>query len=331
MSQDDLERFLQYVKEGQTPKEQIKELDEAGLLPQLLLALEGEKMLATRQMSDCYITTLIYMASLPLKNIPLPPEYETGIFQCSVYDRIYRSLLFYCQDIKMHIKREHKIFGEKVERIGELLLPLLAANFDVVLTAHLIGHDSEYHEDRTVARYDALFSHEEYDSLCKMFLERIERFQREGRVVGHVDFFDLFRCWRILLREYHDASLDERFKTACLPMTQDVKAINDMIRFFCDDNTPIDPVDLIVAIRLDDLSNAFGADGVEAIRTTLEKEPRLLEYTYKALVALRWALDQKRSEKLYGKDDQMNCFKELYTQEPIKSEMAARAIAKDSE
>jgi hypothetical protein len=146
-----------------------------------------------------------------------------------------------------------------------------------------------------------------------------------------VEFQDLFYRWKKLLREYHDASLDERFKTACLPMTQDVKAINDMIRFFCDDNTPIDPVDLIVAIRLDDLSNAFGADGVEAIRTTLEKEPRLLEYTYKALVALRWALDQKRNGKPYGKEDQMNCFKELYTQEPIKSEMVARVIAKVSE
>ena len=210
-------------------------------------------------------------------------------------------------------------------------MPLLEDGFDVVLTAYLIGNDAKYHEDRTVERYDALFSHKEYDTLCKMFLERIERFQQEGRLVGHVEFRDLFHCWRKLLREYNDTSLNERFKAACLPMTQDVKAINDMTRFFCDDNTPIDPVDLIVAIRLDDLSDAFGTNGVKAIRTTLEKEPKLREYTYKALVALRWALKQKRNKKPYGKDDQMNCFKELYTQEPIKSEMAARVIAKDSE
>ena len=324
LSQDELMGFLQAIQEERIPKEQIQKLDAAGLLPQLLYALEGEKMLVTKHISDCYMKTLVYMADLQLRNTAPEP------FQQSIYVKIYRCMLFYCQDIKSHLMNEDKVYGQNIKYIGELLLPILAENFDVVLTVHLIVHDAKYHEDRTVERYDALFSHEEYDSLCKMFLERIERFQREGRLVGHVEFRNLFYMWKKLLCEYNDTSLNERFKAACLPMTQDVQAINAMIEFFCDDNRLSDPADLIVAIRLDDLTKAFGTNGIEAILTNLEKEPKLLEYTYKALVALRWALAQKRRNKPYGKEDQMAKLKESYESEPIKAEMSAKVATDES-
>ena len=332
LSQDDVKGFLSEVNAGRIPEGIIRRLDESGMLPQLLYALESEKMLPTKAASDCYIKTLIYMANLPLRNLAMPPEYQNWFFEQSIYVGIYRCLLFYCRDINMHVMSEEKIYGAKIERIGELLLPLLKDSSDVVLTSHLIGHDKEYHESETsVSRYDALFSHEEYETLRRLYLDRIESFQREGRLVGHVEFFDLFRCWRILLREYAEPVLNDKFKEACLSMTRDVQAINQMILFFCDDNRSSNIHSrLIVAIQLDSLTDAFGEKGVESIASTLESAQYLPEYTYKALVSLRWALEQKAANKPYGKEEQMGALKGLYESEKIKAEMAAKIIKKET-
>lgn len=326
LSQDDVKDFLSEVNAGRIPEGIIRRLDESGMLPQLLYALESEKMLPTKVASDCYIKTLIYMANLPLRNSTMPPEYQNWLFEQSIYVGIYRCLLFYCQDIKMHIMREENIYGEGVKRVGGMLLPLLKDNFDVVLTAHLLGHDAEYHNKEVVeSSCDSLFSHEEYESLCRLYLDRIERFQREGRLVGHAEFFNLFRCWRILLREYNEPVLNNKFKLACSSMTRDVQAINQMILFFCDDNRLSDIHSrLIVAIQLDSLTDAFGEKGVESITSTLESAQYLPEYTYKALVSLRWALEQKAANKPYGKEEQMGALKGLYESEKIKAEMAAK-------
>lgn len=327
LSQSDVEGFLGEVKAGRIPENVIRRLDESGMLPYLLYALEAEKMFSTEQISDCYIKTLIHMADMPLRNISLPGEYQNWFVPQPIYVGVYRCLLFYCKDIRTHIMSDEKIYGKKVKRIGELLLPLLRNNFDVVLTAHLIGHDKEYHGDKASASsyYDALFSHEEYEELRRMFLDRIEQFQRDGRLVGHVEFDSLFRRWRMLLREYADDKLNDRFKTACLSMTHDVQAINQMIRFFIEDNGLTDiHSELIIAIRLDELTASFGENGVASIIATLESAVQVPIYTYKALVAVRWALEQKATKNPYGTEDQMARLKELYESEPIKAEMSAK-------
>lgn len=326
LSQDDVKYFLSEVNAGRIPEGIIHRLDESGMLPQLLYALESEKMLPTKAASDCYMKTLIYMANLPLRNLAMPPEYQNGFFEQSIYVGIYRCLLFYCKDVNTHVMNEKEIYGAKIERIGELLLPLLKDSSDVVLTSHLIGHDKEYHEsESSLSWYDAFFSHEEYETLRRLYLDRIESFQREGRLVVHVEFFDLFRRWRILLREYDEPVLNNKFNLACLPMTRDVQAINQMILFFCDDNR-LSGIHsrLIVAIQLDSLTDAFGEKGVESIASTLESAQYLPEYTYKALVSLRWALEQKAANKPYGKEEQMGALKDLYESEKIKAEMTAK-------
>ena len=131
LSQSDVEEFLGEVKAGRIPENIIHRLDESGMLPHLLYALEAEKMFSAEQASDCYIKTLIHMADMPLRDIPLPGEYQNGFFQQSIYVGIYRCLLFYCKDIRTHIMSDEKIYGKKVKRIGELLFPLLRNNFDV--------------------------------------------------------------------------------------------------------------------------------------------------------------------------------------------------------
>lgn len=331
LSQDELEGFLQEIRESKIPKESIRKLDESGLLPQLLYALEGQKMLATKAMSDCYIKTLIHMANSPLKNL----SFSSGNaydFPHSIYVGIYRCLLFYCQDINVHLRNGENIFGIGANKVGDMLLPVFSEEFDVLLTALLIGNDAKYQKGHIAdLSENAFFAPKDYEKLCKLYLERIEQFQREGRLVGHVEFFELFRCWRILLREYMDPSLNDRFREACQSMTHDVQAINSMIIFFCTDNRKFaNPPCLIVTIRLDDLTNAFGEEGVQAILATLNAADKLPEYTCKAWVALRWALEHKGDNKTYNEEETMNRLKALYSDEPYQSEMAAKMLEKES-
>lgn len=327
LSQEELEGFLQEIRKANIPKERIRKLDESGLLPQLLYALEGQKILPTKEMSDCYIRTLIFMANLPLKNLSFSSGDAYDVPQ-SIYVGIYRCLLFYCKDIKTHWMSGEKVYGLIMQRIGDLLIPLFSSENDVILTAHLIASDFQYHRGNDPElSYDAIFSHEDYDKLCKLYLERIEHFQREGRLVGHAEFFELFRCWRILLREYKDPSLNDKFREACQPMTKDVQAINSMIIFFCSDNRKsVNPPYLIVTIQLDDLTEAFGEDGVKTMLETLDAADKLPEYTLKAWVSLRWALENKEENRAFSEEEKMNRLNERYENEPWKSEMAAKML-----
>ena len=92
-----------------------------------------------------------------------------------------------------------------------------------------------------------------------------------------------------------------------------------------DDNSLTDiHTELIVTIRLDELTASFGTNGVKSIVETLESAAQVPIYTYKALVALRWALEQKATKNPYGIEDQMARLKELYESEPIKAEMSIK-------
>jgi hypothetical protein len=104
-----------------------------------------------------------------------------------------------------------------------------------------------------------------------------------------------------------------------------------MIRFFCDSTESSDiHLELRVAIRLDSLTDAFGEKGIKSIVSTLKSAQSLPEYTYKALVSLRWALEQKAANKPYGKEEQMETLNGLYESEKIKAEMAAKVIKKET-
>ena len=330
LSQDEQERFLQEIRKERIPEEQILKLDESGLLPQLLYALEGQKTMDTKTMSDCYIKTLIFMANSSLKNLSFNSGGPYYIPQ-SIYVGIYRCLIFYCQDIKAHWMNGEKVYGSIMQRIGDMIMPIFSSENDVILTAKLIASDFKYHRaSDPELSYDTIFSQKDYDKLCKMYLERIEHFQREGSLVRHVEFFELFRCWRILLRESNDPSLKERFKEACQPMTKDVQAINSMIIFFCSDNREaVNPPCLIVTIQLDDLRDAFGEEGVQTILATLNAADKLPEYTCKAWVSLRWALENKEDNVALNEEEKMNCLKDLYEKEPYKSEMAEKTVERE--
>jgi hypothetical protein len=221
-----------------------------------------------------------------------------------------------------------KIFEQKVEKVGDMLMPVFSKEFDVVLTANLIESDRPYQKGQIAdLSENAIFAPKDYDKLCKQYLERIEHFQREGHLVGHVEFFELFRCWRILLREYKDPSLNDKFREACQPMTKDVQAINSMIIFFSSDNRQsVNPPCLIVTIRLDDLTETFGEEGVKTMLETLDAADKLPEYTLKAWVSLRWALEPKEDNRDFSEEEKMNRLKERYENEPWKSEMAAKML-----
>ena len=62
---------------------------------------------------------------------------------------------------------------------------------------------------------------------------------------------------------------------------------------------------------------------------TLNAADKLPEYTCKAWVSLRWALENKEDNVALSEEEKMNRLKDLYQKEPYKSEMAAKTIERE--
>lgn len=309
LPQDEMEHFLAEIQQCKIPEEQLKELDKRGQLPFLLFALESVKTFKTRDVSACYMRTLIRLATWRLRPVVLPDKYESGFgIKFSVYVRIYRCLLFYCQDVKSEIMRDADFVG--VKRVGKLLLPLLQDEGDVVISAHMIRYDLKHHRASGVD-WDAFFDDEEYEELKKFYLEEIGRLQKSDGLFHHPEFFDLFRCWMNLLREYDDVMLYKKFGELCASVVDDGTALCNVMKFFADDNRLSGAFNkLVVSARLDELCNHFGEPFVEKILNRMETMRGLDEYDSKFRASLRWAMNCKKQGLPYGREDQEKHFKE---------------------
>ena len=328
VQQDDFESFMKSIRQGDIPEALLKRMDGEGRLPYLLYALEAMKPLENEVASLCYIKTLVRMANWTLTPATLPPEYQSWITEFNVYTYAYRCFLFYCSEINKSILGGVKVFDRRIARIGELLLPVLTSEHDVVMSARLIGHEHGLHSDGDqISSFDALFSNEDYESLKRGYLERIEQFMKEDFLVAHQDFFELFRCWRILLREYNDDMLYAKFRDVCLTYISDVGALNKLLVFFADDNR-ISSVngELHVMARVDDLFRSFGEDGVANIMSTLESATCLTDYLFRFFTTLRWAISEKKADRPYDSTVQEKFLKERLQDEDFKREMANKVI-----
>lgn len=324
LSQEDLNSFLNTINQGQVPEEIISDLDEKEHLPELLRCLESQEVFNTKSISDCYLKTLVYMVSLPLKDVYLPDLYvhEEYWFKYNIFVRVYRCFLFYCKKIKDCLNKNERLFEDSnVRNLGDLVLPIISESSDIVISSRLIESDYRLHNsDESMSQDNFFFSNEEYDSLCKLFIERITEFQEHGKLVKHLEFYTMFRCWINLLRRLKNPDLIRRFTSACSSMTTDLEAIEKVIRFYSEDNIRTGSEILMVTIKLDFFINEFSEDGVKNILKTLETSPKLDEYTEKALIALRWALKQKEENKLHGTKEQEKYLTDYYSSYKVKSE-----------
>lgn len=325
VSQQDIESFKSNINAGKFPENIIARLNEEGKLPTFLYALNGIEVFSTLESSNCYLRTLVKMAALQLKpiNYERSPTNIGAIIRPTIYSRIYSCLSAYNKKLMDEIACNKRIFGEDVETAGEFLLPILHEEKDVVLTAHLIASDAKYHNGGDYENCcGAIFTHDGYEQLRGDYINFIEEFQTQGRLFGHEDFSDLFRCWRTLLKKYDDDKLYARFRSACMSAVRNMTTLSKILVFFADDNRySEDEEDFIVTVRIDDLERSFGKKGLDTIIKVLESSANMSEYDFKILTVLRWARIQKEARCPYDVDAQEEYLRQELETREFKDEM----------
>jgi hypothetical protein len=328
MPQQDFEDFKAAIMANRFPETLIERINGEDKLPMLLYALNGVNVFPTRQSSDNYIRSLVKMANMGLKSIDTDSDCTDfhSIIRTGIYSRVYFCLHRYCKKLQNKITNGDDIFGKDVEYVGEFLLPILREEKDVVLTAHLIATDAKYHNGESAENhYGAIFSHEDYEQLREGYLVFIEAFQEQDRLMSHEEFFDLFRCWRNLLKEYKDDKFYASFRKACMPAIYNLSALSKILVFFSDDNQASDDEeDFIVTVRLDDLEQFFGTNGINQIIRVLEESPNISERNFKMLTVLKWAISEKHKGNLYDVDAQKQYLQCEMMTKTFKDRMLAR-------
>lgn len=296
IAEDDMRVFYEKIKNAEYPKDLISRLDSTNELVILLYALEAQELFRNDMMERAYLKTLVEMSALSLQNAQLPEVYELwgGWGATTVYTRIYRCILFYLNKMLEERNQTREVRREKLERI---LLPILQEVIDdVYIISEFLGHDKQYPVTEESVYYKAIFTLKNREKVEELFLDKIPSFVASGKLACHPNFFEIFRCWKILLREKGGAEQMEKFKEVCGSLLKDVDFVVRMLIFFCKDNRVSSAADeqLEVQINLEELEKYLGDSACNEIYRTLEDANKLDLYNYHAYISLRFVLDAKQ-------------------------------------
>lgn len=296
VAEDDMKAFLEKIKNVEYPKDLISRLDSTNELVILLYALEAQELFRNDMMERAYLKTLVEMSALSLQNAQLPESYELwgGWGATTVYTRIYRCLLFYLNKMLEARNQTREVRREKLERI---LMPILQEVIDdVYIISEFLGHDKQYPVTDESVYYKAIFTLKNRQKVEELFLDKIPSFVASGKLVCHPNFFEIFRCWKILLRENGGAEQMEKFKEVCGSLLKDVDFVLRMMMFFCKDNRASSAADeqLEVEINVEEVEKYLGDSACNEIYRTLENASSLDLYNYHAYISLRFVLNAKQ-------------------------------------
>ena len=193
------------------------------------------------------------------------------------------------------------------DRIARCLLPSLRTIPDnVYILSKLIAHDSLYSNRHDRIYDNAFFDNENFTEIKNLFFEKIKDFVAKGKLTNHVEFFNIFKYWKILLRENEKDEFFKEFKSVCSGFLENSVFVVRMLRFFCNDNrNDADLSDeLEVTVKIDELEKYLGVGACEVILQTIENTSRIDLYNFHAFISLRYAINQRSQNMDYSIEDQ---------------------------
>lgn len=287
--QQELNEFLDSIKRGEVPTEQIKRLADAKLLGVLLFALQGTKLWDTKAVSDVYLRAIlhisnIYSADLDLRN------YVAACWQQ------------YVTCMKRDLIVQENLWNKQYKRMGEIIFPLLMDNDEIFILWDMIDQDKAYHLDRnTEATLDARFTHDEYDKLTDEFTARMKKLQDQGKVLQNNLGRDLFFLWTELLLNKGDSQEIEHFRLSFENALHNATDASKILKYFeTGTGSVYRKQNLIMAVNLDELEKVFGVDAGRTILNTLRNVSAEDPELFIAVRSLEWALDEKAAGRSYG-------------------------------
>lgn len=294
LQQDEFKEFETKINNHEDVQILLEQFDNGGKLSQLLDILEHQDEFSSSKSSVFFVESLVKLARKELTTIIYPVE-EFG-YEFSVYTRIFRTILFHVQRLK--VSRFNKdVCG--TDKVGDTLLyPILSRNNDVILTSYFIKTDSDKHAEGK-ASYDALFSDKGFIALQESFLINIINLQRGNQLLTHSEFCHLFRVWNLALTQ--NPSFVHETQTVCSRIIKDKEKLKTVLNLFI--NVDIDDLyqefsnDLM---NIDRMLLFFSEENVKQIAQDMQNATIFSHEWHERGVALEWALNERQSGRDYS-------------------------------
>ena len=242
--------------------------------------------------TEFYITTLVRIGEMRLSEVSLSSVIgEVQYFSdWNVYSRVFLAILRYGEKLT----RTYDGGVKRKSDVGAMLFSILKRENSVMMLCKFIALDREKHEKPQSGIGEAWFSDSEYDEMKKLYCERIAALQLADGIVTHASFFDLFRCWVMLLREIDDEMLYREFSETNNKYITDYGALSKMLVFFAKDERAARDDLLAYAIDVDRMERFWTQEQIATIKATLECQTLLQEQDRLFLKCLEFVEDMKK-------------------------------------
>lgn len=324
LDQRELEEFIRGVKKGIYPETLLEKLNQECRLPVLLFCLESQKPFIDHKYTERYIDILLQLSRQNLMICELPPEYKSieWFGSCSVYARVFRCLLRYCQGLQKQILGG--VTNPGVIRVGDFLLDRLLADKDnvYVMCEFLAVEDRNPSSSLPLEK---LFSNEQYQQLVDAYFDAILSFHKGGKLFAHYEMFDMFRAWRISLKRWGSDERKQEFRDSIKPYLQDPLSVKKILYHFVRQDFPSSlKVSPLVAFDGASFVEFFDFESLSAALQTLERIGKHDAFWLHVMILMRWIISNDQKDDKYLTQQQLTYLEYFVTTPDYKELLDTR-------
>lgn len=294
LTQDDLHNFEFKIKNLEDVQELLRQFDQEQKLTQLCEVLENQEVFPTEEISLFFIESLVKISNTLLS----PPTYADieYVFDYSIYERLFRVVCFYIEELKRYISQQERNFDWKIG--DKILLPILDRNENFLISMWFIRVERQKHSSED-ARYDALFSNEGFKTLLKVYLTNIIKSQNIGQFVTYPDVQNLFYEWARALKTLDGFLLQTQ--SVCKSIIENKESLRIFMELLVDkDQDNVNYDQRIWTVNVDTMLLFFDDKNTKQIALNL-KNGTIFPHKWKEIgIALEWALHEKENGQDYS-------------------------------
>lgn len=276
-------------------------------LQNLIRSLEGLSQFSSDKTTLHYFRQLLILARTDFNDCEYSYLGQDG-FADTIYTAIWRCISRYCGKYNQSVGFSNKL--SNIVYVGRLLFDAIKETPEPHLIWRFLSYEyRNYEKDKQIFQsynetvpelitQSSVFSREQYESLQIIYLDAIEKYQREDRLFADKEFFDLMRAWNISLLAKNDEQRYRVFQTLIADSLRAISNVVKLIVFITKSEVRLEavhigeikflPIDCAGAMRL------FGEENLQRISETFSTNDKMLNQSQRATAkALEYAIDKK--------------------------------------
>lgn len=293
-------------------------------LPNLILSLEGLPQFSSDEITLHYFKQLFVLAGANFADSEYSYRGLDG-FQDNIYTAIWRCLVRYCGKYVRPEKFSNML--SNIVYAGGILFDAIKSTPEPHLIWRWLSYEhGNYERDRLLFQQygdkapdfivqSSLFSWSQYEALQSIYLDIIEKYQKDGNLFADVEMFDLLRAWNICLRAKNDERRYATFQSLISGSLSSISNVQKLIVFVNQSEVRFGdalhigevkflPVDCPGAARL------WGKDNLERISATFSSNSSILNPSQRAFAkALQYVIDNNFDPVLCDNEHQISFIK----------------------